>query len=212
MTDAGFATQAACDQAEAAVLGAEDGVRIAERNLASAESTAADDLAAARSRLAAARARLGDAARGATESQLEAARARVEQAEGALVQAEAQLDRAVMKAPFAAIVDRVHVAEGVQVAPGEPIVTLVKVRPLRFATSNLSERNLGLVQEGAEAVVTLISYPDQPLRATVQRVAAQATSATGGTTAFTVYLDVIEEEGVALRPGMTGRVEIDATR
>jgi multidrug resistance efflux pump len=208
-SDKGFATQASCDQAQANAQAGEDAVRIAQENLAAKQASSAQDLAAARARLSAAQSRLTDARKGASASEIEAAKARVEQAQGGVLQAESDLARAVLKAPFAATVDRVHVAEGVEVGPGTPIITLVKTDPLRFATTNLSERDVGLVLEGAAASITLTAFPDTPLDGSVQRISPQAAESASGATVFTVFIELADTDGMALRPGMTGRVEIE---
>jgi multidrug resistance efflux pump len=176
-----MATQASCDQAQAAVQSAEQAVQLAQKRLEATLANQAGDLASAR--------------------------AQVEQARLALAQAQRDRERTELVAPFDGTVTQVAVAEGIRVGPGSPVVTLAQTTPLRFATTNLGERNVGDIHEGAAATVTLNSFPDQPLKATVQRVAPQATTAEGGLTVFSVYLDV-EPEDLALRAGMTGRAEI----
>jgi HlyD family secretion protein len=208
MVASGFAEQARCDGAQAAVQGAEDGVRLAERAIAAANATYDDDLAGARARASAAQSRLRAAITGASTEELAAAQARLEQAEGAVAQAEADLERAELRAPFAGEVDQIHAAVGVPVAPGAPIVTVVKTRPLLFATTNLSERNVGLVKQGAQAEVTLAAFPTRKIPATVERVGARADT-TEGAPVFTVYLTLRRADDLALRPGMTGRAEIE---
>jgi HlyD family secretion protein len=207
LVEEGFAEQSRCDSAQASVQAGENAVRIAEQHLAEARSTASDDLAAAQSRLAAARARLGQLRAGPTSSELEAARAQLDQADRALDQARADWDRAVMRAPFTGQVEEVSIAEGVMVSPAQPAITLVVSDALRFATTNLSERNVADVTEGVAAVVVLAAFPDTPLQGVVQRIAPVA-GTQAGATVFTVYLDVENPDGLPLRAGMTGRVEI----
>lgn len=203
----GFADQASCDSAQANVQAAEQGVQIAQQQYVAARATIDEDLTAARARVTGARAALAKLVGGARAEQIAALQARVEQARLGLSTAEADRERAVLQAPFAGTVTAVHMAEGVRSAPGAPVVTLAKTEPLRFATSNLSERNVGEISEGARASVVLTAYPDRPLAARVHRIAAQASEAAGGAVVFTVYLDVTDE-GLPLRAGLTGRVEI----
>jgi multidrug efflux system membrane fusion protein len=59
-----------------------------------------------------------------TRSQRDAARAALEQAEAELARAEAQLEDAVLRAPFAGRVARVHAEPGDFVAAGQPVLTL----------------------------------------------------------------------------------------
>jgi multidrug resistance efflux pump len=177
-----MATQASCDAAQANVQALEQGVELAQKNLAAAQASQPADLTSARAQLAEARL--------------------------ALDQAKQDRTHAVLSAPFDGVVTQVNVANGVRVAPGTPVLTLAKTTPLRFATTNLGERNIGDVHEGAPAKVTLTAYPDQPLKATVQRIAAQASNDDSGLTVVTVYLDV-DPAGLPLRAGMTGRAEIE---
>jgi multidrug efflux system membrane fusion protein len=60
-----------------------------------------------------------------TRSQRDAARAALEQADAELARAEAQLEDAVLRAPFAGRIARVHAEPGDFVAAGQPVVTLV---------------------------------------------------------------------------------------
>jgi multidrug efflux system membrane fusion protein len=59
-----------------------------------------------------------------TRSRRDAARAALEQAEAELARAQAQLEDAVLRAPFAGRVARVHAEPGDFVAAGQPVVTL----------------------------------------------------------------------------------------
>lgn len=203
----GFATQASCDQAQANVQASEQAVQIAQQQQAAVKTTRAQDLSAARARVVSARAALYKLLEGTSDTQLAALRARVEQAAMALEAAEADLEQAILRAPFKGTVTTVHIVEGVSVAPGTPVVTLTQTEPLRFVTTNLSERNVSDVAVGAPATVVLTTYPDEVLEATVQRIASQATEDLGGAVVFAVYLDV-EEQRLPLLAGMTGRAEI----
>lgn len=173
--------QTACDQAQANVQAAEQSVKIAEEGIKSSNATAKTDLDAARARVASARLALDEARKNKTG--------------------------ATLTAPFTGTVTTLRVAKGVQVGPGSPVLTLAQTEPLRFATTNLSERNVGDVHIGAPVKITLTAYPEHPLQGTVQRIAEQAAEDATGTVVFTVYADVAAD-GLPLRAGMTGRVEI----
>jgi len=204
-----FTKQVDCDVAQANVQAAEQGVRIAEQAHLAAQAAAADELASAESRAQAAQAGMSRYAGGEASLPLVAARARARQAEAALAQATANRARAVLTAPFTGTVMAVHIAVGVQVAPGAPAVTLAQTDPLRFVTTNLGERNVADVVEGARATIVLTAFPDRPLAAVVRRLAGSGTADETGAVVFKVYLDVAAG-GLALRAGMTGRVEIAA--
>jgi RND family efflux transporter MFP subunit len=177
-----MARQADCDAAQANVQASEQGVAAAQKNLESAQANQPGDLTSAR--------------------------AQVNQARLALDRAREDRARIELAAPFDGVVGDVNVVPGVRVAPGSPVLTLVKTRPLRFATTNLGERNVGDIEPGAPAMVTLTTFPDQPLKGTVQRVAPQAATDESGLTTFAVYVD-LDPTDLPLRAGMTGRVEIE---
>jgi membrane fusion protein (multidrug efflux system) len=176
-----MATQAACDQAQAAVQAAEQSVQLAQQSLDTAAANQPGDLASAR--------------------------AQVEQSRVGLQQAQRDRDNTALVAPFDGVASDLKVAQGIRVGPGSPVLTLSKTSPLRFVTTNLGERNVGDIEPGATATVTLNSFPDRPLTATVRRVAQQANTDEAGATLFAVYLDV-DTGDLPVRAGMTGRAEI----
>jgi len=175
------AQQVDCDAAQANVQAAEQAVQIAER---SAEAV--------------------EAARG---PEIAAAKARLDQAQASLVKARVEEERAVLTAPFHGAITEVAVAAGASVGPGVPAITIARTRPLRFVTTNLSERNVGDIRTGLTAEVVLNAFPEHPLQARVARIAATGTPDEAGAIVYPVYLDV-EDDGMPLRAGMTGRVEI----
>lgn len=172
-----------------------------------------------------------EATKPATEAQLAAARANVVQAknrldklqaglrpeaqavneaklrESQLQVAEAQqnLVNAQLIAPWDGVVTAVNAAPGVSI--GNASITIAQVEPLRFATSNFSERNLADVQPGDQATIFLKSYPNVPIPAVIYRIELESTQKDGDTALFTVYFDFNSGE-FEVRPGMTGRVEI----
>ncbi len=172
-----------------------------------------------------------EATKPATEAQLAAARANVVQAknrldklqtglrpeaqavneaklrESQLQVAEAQqnLVNAQLIAPWDGVVTAVNAASGVSI--GNASITIAQVEPLRFATSNFSERNLADVQPGDQATIFLKSYPNVPIPAVIYRIELESTQKDGDTALFTVYFDFNSGE-FEVRPGMTGRVEI----
>jgi multidrug resistance efflux pump len=176
-------SSAECNSAQANVQAAEQAVQIAEAQLRAAEATADDELASAQ--------------------------AAVDRARLALAEALSATDDTVLTAPFTSTVTAVHLLPGVQVAPGAPVVTVTPHGPVRFVTSNLSERNLADVRVGAPATVTLSAYPDAPIAGTVERIDDQGTETPDGLVVFAVTIG-LEETDVPLRAGLTGEVEIAA--
>ena len=181
-----------------------------------------------------AQATYNEATKPATEAQLAAARLKVLQAKNQLEklkegvrpearavnearlnesqlqvdEARANLVKAQLFAPWDGVITAVNAAPGV--STGNASVTLAQVEPLRFSTSNFSERNLADIQPGDKAVIYLKAYPNVPLPAVVYRIELQSTQKDGDTALFTVYLD-FNRGDYEVRPGMTGRVEIAVT-
>ena len=162
-----------------------------------------------------ARQTLQQAQQGPKASDIAAARLQVEQAELALQQsqlgldkAQKHLDAAQLRAAAGGTVLTVDAAPGMLVAAGAPIVTVLDAGNLLFHTSNLSERDLAQIAPGQTAVVTLKAYPDDPITAVVVRIGLQAGAAVGDAATFPVILR-LEAGDLAIRSGMTGRVELE---
>ena len=194
---------------------AEEQLEVARANYALAIAGVNNDTAvSAAANVAAAQQALDQALRGPQAAEIEAARLRVEQAEIALAQSElslAQAERALadaeLIAPWTGTVLQVEVAPGALVGSGSPIVTLLDMSQLAFHTTNLSERDLAQIEPGLTAVITLKAYPNDPIHATVTRIGVQAGAAVGDAATFPVKL-ALDQTGLDIRPGMTGRVEI----
>jgi multidrug resistance efflux pump len=129
------------------------------------------------------------------------------QSELSLAQAEASLDKTQLLAPWTGTVIGIEIAPGGLVGSGSPIVTLLDTAQMEFHTTNLSERDLAQISPGQTAEVTLKTFPDELIDATVVRVGWQAGKAVGDAVTFPVIL-VFKENKLDIRPGMTGRAEI----
>jgi multidrug resistance efflux pump len=132
--------------------------------------------------------------------------AKVREAQLQVDEARANLVKALLLAPWEGEITAINAAPGV--STGNASVTIAQVEPLHFATSNFSERNLADIQPGDEATIFLKSYPNNPIRAVIYRIELESTQKDGDTALFTVYLD-FNRGDLDIRPGMTGRVEIN---
>jgi HlyD family secretion protein len=172
-----------------------------------------------------------EATKPASEAELAAARAKVVQVQNALdkllsglrpealavneaklheatlqvEEARLNLSKALVLAPWDGVVTEVNGAPGVSTSNAS--ITMAISQPLRFATSNFSERNLADIQVGDEATIFLKSYPNVPFPAVIQRIELESTQKDGDTALFTIYLD-FNSADFRVQPGMTGRVEI----
>ena len=77
----------------------------------------------------------------------------------ALAMAQQDLQDAVIRAPFAGVVQQRHVTEGVIVNEGMPLVTLVRTDPLRYR-GRVPERKAFAVREGQPLNIKVEGYPD----------------------------------------------------
>jgi len=134
----------------------------------------------------------------------------IEQARFEVQVLERQMDDTRLLAPGAGLVLTQEAVPGALVGAGVPIITLLDATDLEFHTTNLSERDLAHVRPGQPARLVLKTYPDDPLTGAVARIAPQAGPLVGDAATFTVSIE-LAPTGLALRPGMTGRVEIEAS-
>jgi multidrug resistance efflux pump len=132
-------------------------------------------------------------------------RARLEESKILVAEARDNLAKAVLVAPWDGVVTAVSGSPGVSTSNAS--ITLARVEPLRFVTTNFSERNLSDISEGDEATVYLKAFPNVPFPAVIQRIELESTQKDGDTALFTVYLD-FNGGDFEIRPGMTGRVEV----
>jgi len=77
----------------------------------------------------------------------------------ALAMAQQDLQDAVIRAPFAGVVQQRHVTEGVIVNNGMPLVTLVRTDPLRYR-GRVPERKAFAVREGQPLNIKVEGYSD----------------------------------------------------
>jgi HlyD family secretion protein len=132
----------------------------------------------------------------------------VEDAERQLAEAEEALRHARLTAPWDAIVLSVDVAPAATINAGTPVVTLLNVaQGLRFVTQDLSEQHVVEIRPGQRAVVTLRTFPEQPVEGVVEAVVPQVEEAGDGEGRFAVHVQLDPAE-LHLMPGLTGRVEI----
>jgi HlyD family secretion protein len=132
----------------------------------------------------------------------------VEDAQRQLAEAQEALTRARLTAPWEAIVLSVDVAPAATVGAGTPVVTLLNVQDgLRFVTQNLSEQHVARLQPGQRALITLRTFAETPIEATVEAVVPQVNEVTATDARFAVHVRPLPTQ-LALLPGLTGRVEI----
>jgi HlyD family secretion protein len=171
-----------------------------------------DDISIAEARVQNAEANLALALVNTREEQLDAAVAQVDAAQIALNIIQTQIDMLVLKAPVSGIVLNRTVEMGEVVQPGSFLITIGDLDNLTM-TVYLPEDRYGRVKLGAEANVSVDSFPGQIYRAKVTRIADRAeftprnvqTEEGRRSTVFAVELSVFDPTG-DLKPGMPADV------
>jgi membrane fusion protein, multidrug efflux system len=112
----------------------------------------------------------GRSAGSATARDQALARQRVDQAE--LVLAQTRLDKMTIKAPFDGIVSLRQISVGDYVQPGQALVTLVNIDPIKV-DFRVPELSLPKVRTGQKIEVSLDAYPGRTFTGTVYAISPQ---------------------------------------
>ena len=168
------------------------------------------DLQQAQAAVDSAQATLRDLQAGAKPSDLATALAALRQAEAQRDLAQINLDKATLKAPFAGILTQVNVVPGQITGSGTssttPAFDLVDDSQL-FITVNVSESDVGAVQLGQTALITLDSVPGQTQQGRVDRINPVAVT-TSNVTAFPVRVTLTQNAAGSIRAGANATVQI----
>ncbi len=142
---------------------------------------------------------------GTSRETLAAAQAEMDRAQAVLDSERATLAQATLTAPFDGLVAVVNIAPAETVVPGQVVIVIGDVSRLRVETTDLSERDVPLVQAGQPARVFVPALGVQ-IAGAVFDVARMA-STLGGDVVYRVIVDLAEQPP-GLRWGMTADVEI----
>ncbi len=191
-------------QAETQELVAQAGVRTAEAEAAQARA----EVEVAIAQVQQAEAQLSTLKAGSRPEDIAAAAADVAAATAGLASAKNALEDVTLKALFDGTVGAVWLHEGELVQPADPVITLGDLSLLRAETEDLSEVDIGRIQVGQQAAVTVDALDGQVLPGTVSRIAPVATERRGDTV-YKISLDLDAASVGSLRWGMSAFVEID---
>jgi HlyD family secretion protein len=143
-----------------------------------------------------------------SEEQRRNARARsgLSSAEVALERAKYEREKAIVKSPFAGLIDQVMIAPGMRVSSGDQITRVVNLGALRVDAQVL-EHDMPLVKEGGQAIVSSAAGGSRPIIGRVVAVLPLVDTTTRSGRAF-----VRIPANTSLRPGMYADVRLEATR
>lgn len=177
----------------------------AEANFALNTQAATDaQLAQARQQIAQAQATLAKLVAGATTEQITQAELSLRQAELNLAAAQESLDKATVVAPFAGLVTAVHVSEG-EYATGVA-VELVDNSSLELVLS-VDEVDIGQLEVGQPAEITLETWPDTALNAAIDAIAPSADQDSSGLITYEVHLG-LNQGDLPVLLGMTANARL----
>lgn len=117
-------------------------------------------------------------------------------------------ERATIIAPFDGIVDRVAIAAGERLSPGQDVATIVDVSHLRVEAQVL-EHDLPYVRIGGEALISTPATQGRPVHG---RIAAVLPLVDSTSRAGRVVVAVTGGSGLVLQPGMYADLRLEATR
>jgi len=196
------------DEARAAVARAEANLKLAESRNQLAQTTAQRYLALLAT---------GDVSKTVTDQArteaetaqqtVNTSRATTAEALAQLAQAEKAVADVVVTAPFAGFVAERHVAVGEYVQPSTPVVTLVKIDPLRLRLT-IPAVLAAQVSSGQRVEATVDAYSGQAFGGTITAVAPAVAAESR---ALTVEARVPNPRGI-LKPGMFAVARIDQGR
>jgi multidrug efflux pump subunit AcrA (membrane-fusion protein) len=202
------------EEARLALHAADEAVAAAKARLNAVLAGAGDQLdaleagvAAAEAQRAIAQARLDLIQADIPPERIAVAEAAVAQAQVALAASQLQLERCVVRAPFAGTAGVVAVRAGETIIAGQPLVTLGDLDTLRVETTDLDELDVARVAADQKAAVIFDALPERTFAGRVTRIAPMAKPGTGAVN-FTVVIE-LDELDPALRWGMTAFVDIE---
>jgi HlyD family secretion protein len=144
------------------------------------------------------------------------ARSQVVNSQVAVDNARIQLEDTDVRAPITGTILEKDVERGSVIASATSNVsggtTLLKMADLNQVQVQtlVDETDIGKVQPGQRATVTVDAYPNRPFSGTVVKIEPQATT-NQNVTMFPVVVRIANEQGL-LRPGMNSEVEIHVGR
>jgi HlyD family secretion protein len=190
------------------VATAENQVRQAEAALQLARNPVlASDLGAAQAQAEAAEAAARLAAQPFTKQEIEAAQANVAQAQAQVELARNQLGELTVVAPVAGVVSERFLVTGSIASPSTPIVAIAS--PEVEITFSVEESQLGRIQPGQPAKISLAALPGETLSGRVTLIAP-----TLDTRTRTAQVKVAPDADALgkLRPGMFAQVAVESER
>jgi len=163
----------------------------------------------AASQLAQAKAQLDKLQRAPTREDLTIAEAQVEQSRASLEQARLRLGNAILTAPFSGTVLSVNAKAGDFIGAATPVMVLGDLDSYHV-DATIDETDIGRVQVGQDAAVTLDAFPDAAFSGKVTRVDLSGKNVQG-VVSYDLEVELAPTDA-AVRSGMTATANITVAR
>lgn len=183
------AANAQISSAEASVLAAEGSVAVAEANITRAQ--------ASHDRLL----------EPPTDDEIAILEAQIASGRTNLAITELRLSQAQIVAPIDGIVASIIIKQGEQASPGQPVITILNQSAYHLEV-NVDEIDIDQIALTQSVEITLDALPDNALIGEIADIAPQGAGAGGGVVTYLVTINIIEDGGLSLRPGMTANATI----
>jgi RND family efflux transporter MFP subunit len=135
---------------------------------------------------------------------LSRARSGLAQAEVAVREAELNLERTVVRAPFPGRIADLAVVEGQRATPGNPLLTVVDLDPIKVEAQVL-EGDIGYLREGRRATMTFAALPGETFTGRVESINPLVDPELG-VSRVTV---VLRNPQGRIKPGMSAQVAVE---
>lgn len=115
---------------------------------------------------------------------------------------------ATLVSPIEGIVTHIDTpVAGVNITPATAVFAIADPKEVVFQ-ANIDEVDIGQVQEGQKAILTLDAYPEEEIQTSVKQISFTATTTRSGGTAFPAKFTLPENQRLKFKLGMNGEVEI----
>ena len=161
--------------------------------------------AAARAQVAQAQASLDRLKQGPSAEDIQIAQAQVRQAEVSVEQAQLALQGTVLTAPSAGVITAVNIKAGELASSARPAFEMTDLTRFHINV-NVDEIDIGAVQTGQQASISLDALPDKELAGQVTSIASKANLETG-VISYRLRID-IDPIDAPLRVGMSATASI----
>lgn len=145
---------------------------------------------------------------------LMSSRERLAQSRAQLDQVNDQLSKTQIISPIDGVITSLDIKVGETAIasstniPGSSLMTIADPQSI-YTEVLVDEADVANIEVGQRAEIVAIAYPDQPMQGIVRFIANTAKVAQGRQgLSFTVKIDIVDANGVELRPGMSCRAEI----